>query len=138
MARLTKEQKAAQELLDQEQLEREAAEAYETYITTLPGRILHAMAAAAEVGVSAHTTLGTDGKPETRFEYEDHKRHAYIDRAISHNSDLWEIDILEGELEELRLDKVAQEQRFQIALAATLKLTKEEFEALREFIYAIK
>jgi hypothetical protein len=134
MARLTKEQKAAQELLDQETAEK----AFEEYIATLPGRILQAMAAAAEVGVSAHTTLCADGKPETRFEYEDHKRHAYIDRVISHNSDQWEIDILEGELEELRLDKVAQEQRFEVALNATKKLTKEEFEALREFIYAIK
>jgi hypothetical protein len=134
MARLTKEQKAAQELLDQEIAEK----AFEEYTATLPGRILQAIAAAGELGVSTHTTLCADGKPETRFEYEDHKHKFYLDRVISHNSDQWEIDVLEGELEEIRLDKVAQEQRFELALNAVKKLSKAEFVVLKEFIHVIK
>jgi hypothetical protein len=134
MARLTKEQKAIQEILEQEIAEK----AFEEYTALLPFRILNAIAAAGAVGVSTQTTLCSDGKPETRFEYEDHKRKNYIDRAISYNSDQWEIDILEGELEELRLDKIAQEERLVLAHSVVKKLTEKELEALKEFIHVIK
>lgn len=130
MAKETAEQKAAR----REREEAAAQAALEAYLATVPKRLMEAQALANSLYVSTNVTLAADG-PVVHFEYESEKYKCYIDSTLTYQSEEWELESLEGQLQYLKKSVDDESARLVIARAAWEKLASHEKVAIKEFIH---
>lgn len=133
MAKLTKEQRAGQDLL----LQVEAAIAHEKYKVELPKRLMDAQALAITLNVSVRVGLTVAG-PVVSFKYENSHNSKYIDCALTYESDEYAVICLENQLVELKkhLEQISEE----IACAQSImnNLTDEQRELIKKHIHLIR
>lgn len=141
---LTPEQKAERKALKiaaetaarlQRELEEKAR--LEAFKAGLPKRLMDAQALASKLGVSTHVELTATG-PSVRFEYEDHSDNFYIDDTLTYESQEWDVEYIEGKLNELDEKHKAYEARKLVAQSAFGALTDEQKAAVKEFIRYLK
>ena len=101
------------------------------YKAGLPKRLMDAQARASKLGVKSEVTL-TESGPEVTF-YNDESGH-YIETTLSYNSDEWEVEVLERELQSLQDRNDISEKRRAIAQAAWSILDDDQKACLREWI----
>ena len=137
-SKLTPEQKAyakavkAQAAADQKiKWEFEAAALLAAYKAGLPKRLMEAQGRASKLGVRTEVTLTATG-PIVTFSNEE-KGH-YIDTELSYESDEWEVECLERDLQLLQERQDLNEKRRACAQAAWNNLDEDQRSCLREYI----
>ena len=128
LAKALKIQAAADQKIKWE-FERQAELA--AYKASLPKRLMDAQARALNLGVSTNVSLTPTG-PEVSF-YNEEKGH-YIETTLSYDSDEWEVECLERDLQQLQDRKDLADSRRAIAQSAWSTLTEEQQSCLREYI----
>ena len=128
LAKSIKIQAAADARMKQE-FERAAELA--AYKAGLPKRLMEAQGRASKLGVRNEVTL-TETGPEVTF-YNDESGH-YIETTLSYNSDDWEVESLERDLQLLQDRLDLAEKRQAIAKSAWNTLDEDQKSCLREYI----
>lgn len=126
MARETREQRNAR--LAQEQAAAEAA--LESYLLTVPKRLMYAQALAQNLGVSVTVSL-TETGPSVHF----YNEASVIDNTLTYQTEEWELESLERKLRGLSEERDARAAR--LALARHVwknRLSETERAALKENI----
>lgn len=144
MAQETKADRRAREVAEQ-------AAAKALYLAGLPKRILDAQALAQslEVGVRVYTdpgfgtciafTYGSyDDTSHLRVPSRDTDRAPVIEETLSYTSEEWEVEHLEGKLQELKKYNEDRGQRYLMATQVFARLTDPEKKAVKEFIYNLR
>jgi hypothetical protein len=121
-----------QEAADQKmKWEFEHAAELAAYKAGLPKRLMDAQARAGKLGVRSEVTL-TETGPEVSF-YNDKRGH-YVETTLSYNSDEWEVEALEQDLQQLQDKHDLAEKRRECAQSAWNNLTEDQKSCLREYI----
>jgi hypothetical protein len=142
--KLTPEEKEARKLAKKAELEaeklryeQERAAQIAAYKAGLPKRIKDAQILAYHVGVASHVEL-TETGPAVRFEYEDHLHKIYIDRTLTYESDEWEVEDVEVDLQKIKAQQEAYAAQRSVAQSIFGNLTPEEKTAIKEHIHYLK
>ena len=101
------------------------------YKAALPKRLMDAQARASKLGVKSEVTL-TETGPEVVF-YNEETGH-YIETTLSYNSDEWEVEHLESQLQTLQDRNDLAEKRRACAQSAWNNLDDDQKACLREWI----
>ena len=109
----------------------ERAAELSAYKAGLPKRLMDAQARASKLGVKSEVTL-TETGPEVVF-YNEETGH-YIETTLSYNSDEWEVEALEHDLQQLQNRQDLAEKRRAVAQSAWSNLTEDQQSCLREYI----
>ncbi len=109
----------------------EKAAALATYKAGLPKRLMDAQARALKLGVRCEVTL-TEIGPNVTFS-NDEKGH-YIETTLSYNSDDWEVESVEHDLQMLQDRADLKEKRRECAQAGWNALTEDQKSCLRDWI----
>lgn len=127
MAKVTKAEREAIEA----QREIAILESIEAFKKKMPERLMTMQGLATSAGVQTTVSLTVVG-PNVRFEYDDGK--TYIDETISYESEEWQVESLECRIDEIRREKEAKAERHKLAQDTFNALSKQQKEALKEFI----
>jgi hypothetical protein len=127
-AKAVKAQAKADEKMKQEF---DAAAELAAYKAALPKRLMDAQTRAGKLGVKSEVTLTPTG-PEVTF-FNEEKGH-YIETTLSYDSDDWEVECLERDLQLLQDRHDLAEKRKGVAQSAWGNLTEEQQSCLREYI----
>ena len=137
LKQIPEQKAAAKELKRQQKAEQEAKWAAEreaevaAYKAGLPKRLMDAQARATKLGVRSEVSL-TETGPEVTF-YNDESGH-YIETTLSYNSNDWEVESLERDLQLLQDRRDLAEKRRACAQSAWNNLSEDEKSCLREYI----
>lgn len=141
---LTPEQKAASKRLKAQaaadaqmkaRFEEETAAA--KYKAELPKRMMDAQALALSLGVNVEIELTAIG-PQVTFRCRNESDNQYVEKVIGYDTEEWELDYLERELQGLKKAQDEREQRRYFAQAAFSILTNEQKTCIKEFIHYLK
>lgn len=128
LARALKKQAEADQKM---KWEFERAAELAAYKAGLPKRLMDAQGRASKLGVRSEVML-TETGPEVTF-YNDESGH-YIETTLSYNSDEWEVEHLESELQQLQDRNDLAEKRRACAQSAWNNLDDDQKSCLREYI----
>jgi len=108
--------------------------AEELYKASLPKRMMDAHALAQKLYVNVSLKLGNNG-PILTFHDEN---KGFYETKINYDTEEWEIDIVERNLNEIVAANDAAALRYQIAKAVFDTLTLEQKDAIKEHIYTLR
>lgn len=100
------------------------------FLASVPKRLAAAHTLALSLGVSSSVKLLESG-PEVSFRNDS---DPYIDGELTYTCEEWELEHVESQLNQIRIDKEAREYRLKIAKEAFETLTTEQRNAIKEFI----
>ena len=129
MARLTAEEK--RRILEEQEAEDKRAR--EAFRLTMPSRLQKLSDLAQSLGVSAQVKLISTGVQLTVY----HDSQPYIDSELTYDSEEWEVEHVESELQRLKDARDAREARLALAKATWVKLGTAEQSAVKEFIHSL-
>lgn len=133
MPRETKEERAVREAK-----QAAVAEARrEAYLATVPKRLMDAQALARSLFVTTEVNLGPAG-PVVHFEYDNPKYHCFIDTTLTYQTEEWELESFERQLQELKDTLEGEKKRLQRAVEVWSTLSDNDRTVLKEFIFVLK
>lgn len=124
---------------EEKRLEREAQEAQreqekEAFRLTMPARLMRLSALAQQVGIETNIRLIEDGV-SLRIQNDS---KPYIDSTLTYNSEVWEVEMIEQELNDIKAEQDAITARRELALTVWAKLSDNEKLAVKENIYNLR
>jgi len=123
---------------EEKRLEREAEEAQrkqekEAFRLTMPARLMRLSALAQQVGIETNIRLIENG---VSLKIQNESK-PYIDSTLTYDSEEWEVDMVESELNSIKAEIDARAARRALAQEVWAKLSADEKAAVKENIYSL-